>query len=608
MMKKIVISVLATLALANAQELPYKVFVQTFKDSNSPAIEPVYNQMKNTLQGYDNLRVVKRPSGKFYVVVVETIMEKNKFNDVLKKIKSIPEYSDAFFLPAPELLNEKNGLNKTVASEDEVVQDVKTAQIEEQKEITPINASNNLLDEVENENAPQDVEKVDIDQALAPRNKENQTELSLAKVIDHTLENNPNVKQRVYNYMEVGKSLDIAQRGYYPTLDLVATIGMGRKKSSPNQIIGEKSTWNDTVSKNAELRLVQNLYDGGVITSGVNQAKSRMINASYLVLETSDRISLSTVDAYLNVIKEKTLLDLAAENITNLEAIYEQIKQRSDSGFGILSEKQQAASRLTLAQSNFIAQQNAYDDSIASFEKLTGMIVDAQQLSYPEFVYALPTSLEELESKIYVCNPSIRAENANVELAKELYSSANAAFLPKLDLEGYASYSDEYDEGGRDNFKDQRIDSYGALLRFKYNFFNKGIDMVTKEQRQIGIQKEQEVLDVLKDDLKESSKFSWQSYVLNEKKLGYVIDHAKFSKETLNAYKDEFNIGRRDLINVLDAENEFYNARREIVTTQKDFLYAKYRLLDNMGLLTDSFKPGYGQNYVKGACSIESNL
>ncbi len=407
--------------------------------------------------------------------------------------------------------------------------------------------------------------------------------------------------------METGKDLDIAQRAYYPTLDLTASIGVDRDKMRTKD---SKSDWENGFNKNAELRLIQNIYNGGATSNTKEQAISRMENASYLVLETADRTALKTVDAYLNVIKEKALLDLSAENVNTLESLYSKIKQRADSGYGRRSEKQQAGSRLTLAQTNFIAQQNAYTDSLSTFQKLTGKMVNAEQLSYPSFSYTLPQNVTKLEEISMKCNPAIRAQKANVSLAKNLFDGTNAAFLPKLNLEAFANIKendklDKFAKIRKFGDYDQRIDSYGALLRFNYNLFNGGIDMAKREKTQVAIQKEQEILDGLKDDLRESLKYSWHSYILNQKKMGYVKDHASFSKETLDSYKQEFSIGKRELINVLDAENEYYNARKEIISIQKDLLYAKYRMLDNMGLIADSFKSEFGKKYIKNACSIK---
>lgn len=574
--KKVIISSLVAASIAYAQ--PYKIFVESFGDPNNPLIESTYSEVVNAMKGYKDLRVVKRPSGKYFVVVVETITDENSFNDIYSKIKSMPGHQDAFWLPAPELLSQKDGLNNNNTAI---------------KEQTPI------VEEVE----PGEVRKVDTQSAMISKSENPGKSMSLPQTIELLLDTNPAIQQRVYSYMEVGKDLDISNRAFYPTLDLSASIGMGRDKANIGSRDGGTG-WYNSVTKQAELRFVQKLYDGGMSSSNIDQQKARMRNASYLVIQGADRTSLLAIDAYLNVIKEKALLDLSAENIVTLEDIYDRIKERTDKGYGRLSQKQQAASRLTLAQSNFIAQQNAYDDSLSSFQRLTGAVVDAEQLSYPEFIYTLPSDINSIEQQAMMCNPAIRAEEANVELAKSILKGSNSEFLPKLNLEAFASWQDKRNYA----YNNQRIDSYGALLRLNYNFFNKGIDMITKEKRQVVIQKEEEVLKGKKDELRESLQFSWQSYVLNNKKLGYVSDHARFSKETLDSYREEFKIGRRDLISVLDAENEYYNARKELISVEKDILYSKYRLLDNMGILTDSFKPGFGQSYIKDACSLESIL
>lgn len=573
-MKKIVFSLIAATMLVHAQKLPYKVFLETFENSKDSQATEVLEKVKSELSDYNDINIRLRPSNQYKVIVVETIMEEDRFNELYSKIKKMPNHTDAFWLPAPELT--KGDFNENYTKNEPI-----------QEEVAPV--------------APAEIEEevTTIDE-IAPASQI----VTLDETIDTVLTTNPNIQERIYNYMEVGKELDIADKGYYPTLDFTGSITLGKDKASEGSKNRENEKRHNNHTKQAELRFVQNLYNGGSTENNIIQAKHRMTNASYLVLERADRIILNTTSAYLDVIKEKKLLDLAAQNIKTHEDIYQQIKERTTSGFGRSSEEQQAGSRLSLAQSNFIAQQNAYDDALSTFTKLTKMTISGNELQYPEFLVSLPDDIKTIEEKAMQCNPSVRAELANVDFTKNIYKDADAAFLPKLDFEAFGSIrdTDNYSYDG------QRIDSYGVLLRLRYNLFNKGIDSATKEKRQIAVQKEQQVLDSIKQDLSESLRFSWQSYILTSKKLEYLQNHLDFSQETLNSYKEEFKIGRRDLINVLDAENEYYNARKEMTTAQKDLVYAKYRILDNMGLLTDSFKAGFGKKYIKDACSIEENL
>ncbi len=590
LLKKVVLSTFAAAVLAQAQ--PYKIFVETFNNSNDPSIESVYQRAVRALEGYENLRVLKRASGKHFVVVVETITDKASMKEIHSKMKAISRNHDAFWLPAPELLQEEGGLNNS----QEYANTNSQQTIMEEDTIVEEDMSGSYEQDTVYES---DIRKIDTSSAMASRSDNPQQSMTLSQTIDLLIDKNPVIQKSIFEYMEVGKDLDISQRAYYPTLDLTASAGIGR-----DRVHGAgDDDWKKNTSMQAELRLIQKIYDGGYSSSREDQEMARMRNASYLVLQNADRTALATVNAYLNVIQEKALLDLSAENITTLEGIYDRIKERSDKGYGRVSQKQQAASRLSLAQSNFIAQQNAYDDSLSMFQRLTGVMVDANQLSYPNVSFPIPNDVKEIEQKAMMCNPAVRAEEANIQLARAVLEGLDSEFLPKLNLEAFASIQD------RDNYAydDQRLDSYGALLRLNYNLYNKGIDSVTKEKRKVTIQKEEEILKTIKDELRESLQFSWQGYVLNTKKLGYVNDHAKFSQQTLDAYREEFKIGRRDLISVLDAENEFFNARKEIIKVERNILYAKYRLLDNMGLLTDSFKPGFGQSYVKDACSMENN-
>ena len=215
----------------------------------------------------------------------------------------------------------------------------------------------------------------------------------------------------------------------------------------------------------------------------------------------------------------------------------------------------------------------------------------------------LPATESFVFDKAMQCNPSVRIEESNIKMAESLSNEKNAPFRPKLDFEASASY--EKDNVFYDKYTEK---TYDVLLRLRYNLYNKGIDKLEKEKSKLAISESISSMDSVKRDLTESLKFSWQSYSLDEKKLEYLAKHVGYAEETLEAYRDEFRIGRRDLINLLDAESEYNNALEEQVKTQKTFLYSKYRLLDNMGMITDSFEPGFAKKYIQGACSIQEDL
>ena len=423
--------------------------------------------------------------------------------------------------------------------------------------------------------------------------------LTLDQVVKTILNENPSLKATEFNYLQVGKDLKIAKNAYYPTLDAAARVGYERKRLDD----GISTRRGDGRVSGASLTLVENLYNGGADKNRINSQSARLDSAAYTVAQAADRLTLSAANAYLQVLQTKRILDIEEENVKSHEEIYNQIKDRAASGYGVASEERQAGSRYTLAQSNYVAAKNNYEDALSTFEKLYGRKVAAKNLVMPEFNLPLPSTKEAVYDKAVLCNPTLLVQRSNIAMAESVVKEKNAPFLPKLDLVVSGAY--DHSNVLYDDYEEQTFD---ALLRLNYNLYNKGNDKLDKEKSQLAVQQEQQTMDNLVRELKESLEFSWQNYVLNQEKMGYLNQHVEYSKATLDAYQDEFRIGRRDLINLLDAENEYNTALKEIATTETALSYAKYRLLDNMGMVSDSFEPGFAKRYIQGACSIQNDL
>jgi len=260
------------------------------------------------------------------------------------------------------------------------------------------------------------------------------------------------------------------------------------------------------------------------------------------VAERADRTLLKYVNAYIMLLKQKELLSLSEDNVKTHEAIFKQIKERSDSGFGRLSETQQAGSRYTLAQSNLIAQKNDYQDAVSTFEKLYGEKLDANDLAKPIFTSTIPANFDKIKEKSLVCNPSVRVQQANILLADALYEGSKAAFYPKVDAELAGTRGNDIDG------VDGRTEKYTALLKVRYNLYNKGSDLLTKEKYSVLKLKENETLGNIERELSESVRFSWENYESTLKRIDLLKEHTDYSKKTLDAYQQEFAIGKRDLI------------------------------------------------------------
>ncbi len=419
--------------------------------------------------------------------------------------------------------------------------------------------------------------------------------LTLSESVKVVISSHPKFKESVENFNSIKKEYKISKNGYLPTLDLVGSYGPVRVKSPATNKHRISSTQNET-----SLILTENLFNGFATDNMVNQQKSRLDAAGYKMLETADRLILSLTKSYVELLKQKKLIALSKENVKTHETIYKMIKQRSDSGFGRLSDARQADSRLALAMSNYIAQENDYDDALSNFRIIYGKNININNLKEPKNDLFVPNSFLKVRAKSFDCNPSLRVQEANIRYADARHKGSKAAFYPKVDLEVAGTIGQ--DLAGIDG----RQENSSALIKVRYNLYNQGADKLNQEKLAAIILREKATKDNTKRDLLKSVKLSWDNYNATKKRIAFLEKHQKYAKETLDAYQKEFSIGKRDLINVLDAEGEYYTARKALVEAEATYEYSKYRLLDNMGVLTDYFKPDFAKTYRVQTCSYKN--
>ncbi|QCD53109.1 TolC family protein [Campylobacter sp. RM16192] len=592
----VVVSMLAATSILFAQDMSYRIYMSTVSEAMGEkqinrALEKVRSEISSDSRLNADIYVVK---GYKVLYVDTTPVSKKEASEIFAQIKKIPGYEGS--LMRKRVTKESDSLIVKHTPDGFVSETVEKLEVKTGKDdFVPINMLEKKLklDIIEyDDNISNSIEKKE-------PNIVTDGSITLSQVIKTILEENPGFKETEFAYMKVGKDLKIANNAYYPTLDFHGTYGYVKDKTDDG-INAQTGKGNKAT---AGLTFVENIYNGGADKNRIISQNHRLNAAAYSVVQKADRLSLQVISAYLEVIRNKELLNISKANVKTHEEIYEQIKDRTDSGFARSSEERQAGSRLTLAQANLVAQENNYYDSLSTFEKLYGKRVEAENLTIPSFDMSLPVAEYIVYEKAMRCNPTLLLEMSNIKMNESVVNEKKAPFRPRLDFEASASY-----EKNGVFYDDYKKEQYDVLLRLRYNIFNKNIDKLEQEKSKLAVTESMHSMENVKRDLSESLKFSWQTYILNEKKIEYLERHVEYSKDTLDSYRDEFRIGRRDLINLLDAESEYNNALTEIINTKNALLYSKYRLLDNMGMLTDSFEPGFSKKYIQGACSIDSDL
>jgi adhesin transport system outer membrane protein len=228
--------------------------------------------------------------------------------------------------------------------------------------------------------------------------------------------------------------------------------------------------------------------------------------------------------------------------------------------------------RRASASANMLSDEVNLKDAETNFLRVVGLLPKSLDPTIPA-VDILPKNQDEAIKTALENHPTLRSANADVKAAMAQYKASKSALYPRLDLELGARYGDDLDGvEGRD-------DDLTAMLRLRYNLFAGGKDRARNRQTAHLVNEAKEIRNNTYRQVVESVRLSWAAYDVTKKQLVFQQQHVLASEKTRDAYTKQFRLGKRSLLDLLDSENELYEAKREKTTTWYDHQLAQYRLL-----------------------------
>lgn len=397
---------------------------------------------------------------------------------------------------------------------------------------------------------------------------------SLRDVAQTAVLKNPEVQARWHAFREASEEIGVARGGYFPKVDLSA--GTGRQKTE------QKEAGTDLSYRGNEntLSLRQMLFDGFSTSSEVKRLGRARLVRYFELLDASENVVLEAGRAYLDVLRYRLQVVLAEENYLQHQAAYEQLRKRAESGVGKRVDVDQAASRLALADVNLTTAYANLHDVTARYVRIVGEQPPKEMAAPDNLAKTLPPTVSAALVDALKHNPALRASIENTEAAQFDLEGRRAAFMPRLDLVARRdNYSNYQDAGSRD---DSRIE-----LRVNFNLFNGGSDLARSRQYR---ERKDIALDLREKacrDVRQTLSIAYNESLRLNDQLFYIGTQVNLVEKTRTAYRDQFNIGQRTLLDLLNTQNEYFDARRAQVNADADLSIAYLRSYAGMGRLLE---------------------
>ncbi|MBO6837504.1 MAG: TolC family outer membrane protein [Alphaproteobacteria bacterium] len=402
--------------------------------------------------------------------------------------------------------------------------------------------------------------------------------ISLAEAVRSALQTNPDIGIVAENKRAVEYELDQARGQYYPVVDYTGSAGYEATRDGTSFARGEAEGSFGMPTYSSSLTLTQMIFDGRATDADVARQESRVVSATRRVRETSEFIGLDAIEAYMESLRQRELAAIAEDNVRQHELTLELVETKAAGGAATTADVQQAESRLAAAQATLTEAEARLRDADATYVRVIGESPKELVRPVPP-IWALPQTLEDAVAISLRNNPTVAVTRADLETVRQEFRAGKAAFWPTVNLElnGNAARNEDGSRGADL--------SASALIRVNYNLYRGGRDSNRVQEliHRIGEarQRHNRALRLTEEEMR----LAWNALTSSRDRLAAQRREVEANDRVRETYRQQFNVGGRNLLELLDAENELFIAKGNLVTTEFLELFSIYRILATGGVL-----------------------
>ncbi len=400
--------------------------------------------------------------------------------------------------------------------------------------------------------------------------------MSMSDAVRIAVESNPEIGEAIANREAIEFELRQGRGLYLPRIDLEGSLGAEIRDSRSTHQTGD----NDHVffRKEGSVVIRQLLFDGFGTDAEVERQASRVDGASHRVFERSEFVALAVIREYLDIIRLRRVVSISKNNVAYHRRLVGRIGEGAAEGSLSVADRQQAQERLYAAKARVAEAREELKAAEARFIRLVGR--NAGKVSVPRRISrALPATKSHAIGTARASHPSVKLAKADIDAATALVKAAESRYYPKFTLEGRARAGHNL-SGFRGHDHDAQ-----ANVVMSWNIYNGGIDTANRQEQIRRVDEQRKRLHRITREVEEAVRLSWDRRDEQRRRLAELRRQHNAIVQLVRSYTEQFNIGQRSLLDLLDTQNTRVSARIAVETADAAVKFAEYRILASTGTL-----------------------
>ncbi len=419
--------------------------------------------------------------------------------------------------------------------------------------------------------------------------------IDLRQAVQTALTTNPQIHQAIANRVATQEERVQAQGLYYPRVSVEASGGVRDLRNPTRRSLGIANHVLYPVE--GDLIVDQLVFDSGGREAEIRRQAARTDAAAARVEERSEFVALNVSRAYIDYLLQERLVAIAQDNVAFHEKLVSDLREGVSKGSISIADEQQAEERLQAARAKVTQAREDIETAAIEFQAVAGTPIDSASMP-PDLSQALPATVNEAEAQARQDNPLVQEALADLAAARENVAGAKAKLGPRFSIEARARAGHDID-----GFEGKTTDLQ-ALGVIRWDIFTGGINQANVREQQGRADQAHGRLFEQTRQAEQDARSAWSRLTNQTALTGELETQSRISDDLLLSYREQFNVGRRSLLDVLDAQNSRYNVQAQVETARLAKLYAQYRVLAATNKLVEALgvnlpTAGYGDQRVR---------
>ncbi len=396
--------------------------------------------------------------------------------------------------------------------------------------------------------------------------------MTLHEAMAVAYKNNPELKAERAALKAIDESMPQALSGFLPNVSI--SYSRGQNKTRLN------GTGSDTFTSDVRsLNVNQPIFDGGSTVAAVNAASARIDAGRETLRNAVQNLLNNSVATYMDVLRTREVVKLSAHNENVLTEQLDATRQRFELGESTRTDVSQAESRLARATSDRITAEAEAVTAAANFKRIH--LVEAPKLiTMPKNLPPVPESYEEGLAQSLAGQPELQSLLHSYQAAGYNVHQQQGELLPEVDLVGRITRSENPSQFT------QQSDDESVTLDVVVPLFQGGgeysaIREAKRSKEQIAYQ-----IDNARNIITQNFTDAWQQIITTKANIDASNANVTAAEIALDGVRKENEFGSRTILDILDAEQELFDAKVNLVTAERNHVVAVYNLLRSTGELS----------------------